>query len=296
MYAEKPLTATWNEARRSLQIVEDAGIPFCVGHNRRCSPAMVRALEIFRNHMASPQDCPWRFNRPGWDSIDVKGQDGVPFVSIRINDDWRSWKFIHLTGQNSEFGLLLGEMTHFVDLARHFLDAEAVRVFAMHNGILNHAVSIEFANQAIVNISMFSNGTFGYPKELIEAAGNGGIVVCDHMLEIRTAGIDGAEPLEKFSFLSDRHPDIGREGGLSGWLAKKQAACREAEETGDPLRQFTAEPNKGHALLLEEFIREIRGERPPVSPIKDAVEVTRICLAALKSAAEKRVVTVKEIV
>jgi len=226
----------------------------------------------------------------------VKGQDGVPFVSIRINDDWRSWKFIHLTGQNSEFGLLLGEMTHFVDLARLFLDAEAVRVFAMHNGILNHAVSIEFANQAIVNISMFSNGTFGYPKELIEAAGNGGIVVCDHMLEIRTAGIAGAEPLEKFPFLSDRHPDIGQEGGLSGWLAKKQAGCREAEETGDPLRQFTAEPNKGHALLLEEFIREIRGERPPVSPIKDAVEVTRICLAALKSAAEKRVVAVKEIV
>jgi predicted dehydrogenase len=256
---------------------------------------MMRALEIFQQHMVNPQPCPWRFNRPGWDKIDVLGQEGTPSISIRINDDWHSWKAIHLTGDNAKYGLLLGEMTHFVDLARLFMQSEAVRVVAMHNGILNHSVSIEFANQSIASIAMFSNGTFGYPKELLEAIGNGGIVICDHMLEVRTAGIEGAPAVEKFPFLNDRDPEVGKEGGLYGWLEKKRKACANAAEKGDPMLQFTAEANKGHAAMLEEFIREIRGERPPVSPIRDAVEVTRICLAAMKSAEEKRIVDVSEI-
>lgn len=295
VYTEKPLAASWAETLRCQEIVKQSGIPFCVGHNRRASPAYVHALEIFRKHMTSPQPCPWRFNRPGWENIDVKGQDGVPSISIRINDDWRSWKAVHLTGENAEYGLLLAEMTHFVDQARLFLQSEAVRVFTMHNGILNQAVSIEFANQAMASISLFSNGTFGYPKELVEAIGNGGIVVCDHMLEVRTAGIEGEPAVTKFPFLNDRHPQVGREGGLHGWLEKKRAACDEAVAKGDPLAQFTAEPDRGHALILEEFIREIRGERTPVSPVEDAVRVTQICLAAIKSAREKRIVDVAEI-
>lgn len=295
VYTEKPLAASWADTSRSLEIVERSGIPFCVGHNRRCSPAMIRALSIFHRHMDNPAPCPWRFQRPGWENIDAKGQDGVPGISIRVNDDWHSWKSVHLVGEYAEFGLLIGEMTHFVDLARLFLRAEARRVFAMHNGILNHSVSIEFSNQAIAGISMFSNGTFGYPKELVEVMGNGAMVVCDHMLEVRTAGIANAPDVEKFDFLKDRHPRIGTEGGLAGWLKKKRTACEEAAQSGDVMKQFTAEPDKGHARMLREFVHEIRGERPPVSPIRDAVEVTRICLAAVKSAREKRVVDVAEI-
>lgn len=295
VYAEKPLAASWSDVRRAIEVVERAKIPFCVGHNRRCSPAMMRALSLFHGHMDQPTSCPWRFHRPGWEKIDVKGQDGVPALSIRINDDWHSWKAVHLTGDYAEYGLLIGEMTHFVDLARLFLRAEATRVFAMHNGILNHAVSIEFSNRAIANISMFSNGTFGYPKELVEAVGEGAIVICDHMVEVRTAGIANAPMLEHFPFLKDRHPQIGTEGGLVGWLKKKKAACEEATQSGDSMDQFTAEPDKGHARILKEFLREIRGERDPVSPIYDAAAAVRICLAAVKSAREGRVVNVEEI-
>lgn len=295
IYTEKPLAASWEDTSRAQTIVEQSGIPFCVGHNRRCSPAIIRALSLFHHHLDHPAKNAWRYERPGWENIDAKGQDGVPSLSIRINDDWHSWKAVHLTGEYAEYGLLIGEMTHFVDLARLFLRSEAARVFTMHNGILNHAVSIEFENQAIVSIAMFSNGTFGYPKELIEAVGGGAMVVCDHMVEIRTAGIADAPGVERFPFLKDRHPDVGTEGGLSGWLKKKDAACREAVESGNPMDQFTAEPDKGHARMLREFVREIRGERAPVSPVGDAVQVTRICLAAVKSAREKRVVDIAEI-
>lgn len=295
VYTEKPLAASWPETQQAREVVERSGIPFCVGHNRRCSPAMRRALSLFHSHMDNPTSQAWRYQRPGWQNIDVKGQDRVPAVSIRINDDWHSWKAVHLAGESAEYGLLIGEMTHFVDLARLFLRSEARRVFTMHNGILNHAVSIECASGAIASISMFSNGTFGYPKELVEVVGGGGMVVCDHMLEVRTAGLVDAAAVERFPFLKDRHPLRGTQGGLIGWLEKKRAACDEAARSGNPMEQFTAEPDKGHARMLAEFIREIRRERAPVSPIGDAVEVMRICLAAVKSAREKRAVEIAEI-
>ena len=92
--------------------------------------------------------------------------------------------------------------------------------------------------------------------------------------------------------LGDRHPNVGTEGGLYGWLAKKDAACREAAAKGDPLLQFTAEPDKGHARAVDAFVDEIRKTGPQVCGIDDAVLATKIAFAALKSSAEKRVVEI----
>jgi predicted dehydrogenase len=186
-------------------------------------------------------------------------------------------------------------MTHFADLACWFLDAEPEMVAAQGSGVLNHAVSIRFRTGEIASIAMGSNGTFGYPKELLEITGNGGIVVVDHMLEMRTAGISGAPASQTYAMLNDRHPQIGAEGGFAGWFQKKNAACREAAEAGDPLKQFTAEPDKGHARMLTAFIEEIRGEREPVSPIDGALRAMKICLAAIRSLREQRFVTLEEI-
>jgi predicted dehydrogenase len=95
--------------------------------------------------------------------------------------------------------------------------------------------------------------------------------------------------------VNDRHPHLGTEGGLAGWREKKRAACMAAAESGDSLRQFTAEPDKGHARMLEAFVSEIRGESPPVSPVGDAVRALRICLASVRSKREKRAVLLSEI-
>ncbi|NUN92175.1 MAG: Gfo/Idh/MocA family oxidoreductase [Verrucomicrobiae bacterium] len=292
---EKPLAATWEECLRAHAMFAGAGVPICVGHNRRCSPAMKEARDLFRRHMESPRPCPWRFQRPGWERIPVGAEDGLPALSIRINDDWRSWKAVHLQGIAAKVGLLLGEMTHFTDLACWFLDADADSVSVFGSGILNHSVSIRFRNQAIASILMGGNGTFGYPKELLEVMGNGGVVAVDHMLEVRTAGIEGAPARKIYPMLGDRHPNIGTEGGLSGWLAKKRAACEEAAARGDPMLQFTAEPDKGHKRMLGEFLREIRGEREPISPTAAALRGSRICFAAVTSAMERRVVSLDEI-
>lgn len=296
VYSEKPLADTLENALAIQRLVEEHQLPFCVGHNRRSSPAMQDAREIFVTHARNPRSPAWRYERPGWETMDVGSDPGAPVVAIRINDDWKSWKAVHLQNDlNRKVGLILSEGTHFVDLANWFIESEPVRVFCTGQGVLNHALIIHYANGAMATITMAATGSFAYPKELLEAMGHGGVVVSDHMLEVRTAGIEGVPAVKRYPMLNDRHPGVGTAGGLHGWLEKRRAACEEAARAGDPLLQFTAEPDKGHRRMVTEFIREIRGERPPVCPVADAVTATRVCLAAAKSYLENRTVSVSEI-
>lgn len=284
VYCEKPLADTFENALRIQEIVKQSGIPFWVGHNRCSATAVQEAREIFVSHMRSPQPCLWRYERPGSDTMDVGSDPGAPVVAIRINDDWKSWKAVHLQNDlNRKVGLLLSEGTHFTDLANWFMDAEPVRVVCSGQGVLNHAIIFHYANGGMATITMVSTGSFGYPKELLEAIGQGGVVVCDHMLEVRTAGISEAPMITRYPMLNDRRPQVGQEGGLHGWLQKKESACQDAAIAGDPMRQFTAEPDKGHRGMLAEFVREIRSERGPVCSVDDAVFATKVCLAAAKS-------------
>lgn len=294
IYVEKPLATELAEAYEIQRVVHASGIPFCVGHNRRNSPAMIDAHCIFRQHMESPRPCPWRWDREGTDRPPLP-EDGVAQFCCRINDDWYSWKSWVFDPTQAPHGPMLFEMTHFTDLCNWFLAAEPVEVMAMDSGMLNHAVIIRYATGELATISLCANGTFGYPKELYEAMGNGGIVVVDHMCEIRTAGIANAPDRQTYPFLRDRHPGVGHGGGITGWLAKKQAACADVVRTGDPLAQFTAEPDKGHAHALDRFADQIQGRGPEVCGIDAAVLATRVAFAAIRAAAEHRPVLLEEI-
>ena len=294
VYCEKPVAASLREMREIQRIVHESSIPFCAGHNRRSSPAMMEAHEIFRDHMENPKPCPWRFDREGDQRPELK-DDGVAGMSVRINDDWHSWKSWVFDKTQAPHGPMLFEMTHFTDLCNWFLVSEPVEVVALEQGMLNHGIVIRYQGGEIATLLMCANGTFGYPKELYEMFGNGGAVVVDHMLEVRTAGIEGVEPTKAYPMLNDRHPNIGVEGGLNGWLAKKRAACEEAIVRKDPSLIFSAEPDKGHALAIDRFVAEIRGEGPEVCGIDAAVAATRVAFAAIKSASEHRPVHMDDI-
>ena len=294
VYCEKPLARTLEEMYQIQKIVHNAKIPFCVGHNRRSSPAMREAHSIFRSHMEHPKPCPWRFDREGNERPRLT-EEGVAGMSVRINDDWWSWKKWVFDKEQAPYGPMLFEMVHFTDMCNWFMAAEPVEVAAIENGMLNHGIVISYKTGEMATIMMSANGTFGYPKELYEMFGNGVAVVVDHMLEIRTAGITGAPARKVYPMLNDRHPTIGKEGGLLGWLAKKQAACEEAVQAGDSSLIFTAEPDKGHAHALERFVDEINGTGPVVCGVDDAVMATRVAFAAIKSAYEHRVVKLSEI-
>lgn len=294
VYVEKPLARTLDEVYAIQEIVNAAGVPFCVGHNRRCSPAMIDARQIFRSHMEQPRPCAWRWHREG-DARPRRDDDGVASLSCRINDDWYSWKSWVFDKEQAPHGPMLFEMTHFTDICNWFLASVPTEVVAMETGMLNHAIIVKYAGGEIAALMLCGNGTFGYPKELYEAFGNGAAVVCDHMCEVRTSGIDDVPARIAYPFLKDRHPEAGVQGGIAGWLEKKAAACREAAAAGDPMLQFTAEPDKGHARAIDRFVDEIRGVGATVCGVDDAVMATRVAFAAIRSAAENRIVRIEEI-
>lgn len=287
VYVEKPLARSLEEMLQIQAVVRESGIAFCIGHNRRSAPAMIAAHNIFRQHTEHQQPCPWRFerggNRPGHE------HDGVPTMAIRINDDWHSWKDWVFDPEQAPHGPMLFEMTHFTDLCNWFLNDEPVRVTALQHNIANHGVIVQYRNGALATITMSSNGTFGYPKELYEIMAYGGLVAVDYLVEIRTAGIGRALTRQTFPMLKDRHPQVGEEGGFDGWYAKKQAACEEASAQGDPQLQFTAEPDKGHAAHLEAFVAQLRGG-PEVCGVDDAVLAGRVAWAAIEAASTQKVV------
>ena len=294
VYVEKPLAKDLGEIYEIQRVVKASGIPFCVGHNRRCSPAMIEARRIFREHMEHPRPSAWRWDREGAARPRLQ-EDGRASIAVRINDDWYSWKTWVYDKEQAPHGPLIFEMTHFTDLCNWFLAAEPIEVFAMESGLLNHGVIIRYAGGELATITMCANGTFGYPKELYEAMGQGGIVVVDHMVEVRTAGIAGAADRVAYPMIHDRHLSIGLEGGVSGWLAKKRAACEEAAAQGNPRLQFTAEPDKGHAHALERFVDQIRGDGPEVCGVDSSVLATRVAFAAVRSVVERRVIGMAEI-
>ena len=294
VYVEKPLATSMDEMSEIQRVVLAAGIPFCVGHNRRASPAMLDAQRIFRQHMTHPGPCPWRWRREG-DKIPSLRDDGVPSVSVRINDDWYSWKGWVFDKAQAPHGPMLFEMTHFTDVCNWFLAEEPIEVTAVETGMLNMAVIVRYESGALATIIIGNNGTMGYCKELYEFMGNGGYLAIDHMLEVRTTAIEGASARTKYPMVHDRHPQTGMEGGVPGWLAKKRAACDEAASQGDPLLQFTAEPDKGHAHALERFVDQILGNGPEVCGVEAAVLATRVAFAAIQSARERRPVALAEV-
>jgi predicted dehydrogenase len=293
VYVEKPLATSLGEMYRIRDVVKQSGIHLCVGHNRRSSPAMLEAYRIFRSHMERPDPCPWRYDRER-DARPPLPDDGAAGMSVRINDDWYSWKKWVFDPQQAPHGPMLFEMTHFTDICNWFIGQPPREVIALTNGMLNHGVVVNYVGGAMATISMCANGTFAYPKELYEVMGNGGIVATD-LSEVRTAGIVGTPAQQVFPLLVDRHPQAGAEGGSSGWLAKRRAACADAERTGRPLTEFLSECDKGHARAIDRFVDEIRGEGPEVCGVDSAVLASRVAFAAIQSAKERRAVLLDEV-
>ena len=275
-------------------VVKAARLPLCVGHNRRSAPAMREAHRIFRSHMTQPKPCPWRYDREGAARPRL-AEDGVAGMSVRINDDWYSWKLWAFDKEQAPCGPMLFEMTHFTDMCNWFLAAEPEEVVAIESGMLNHGIIIRYKTGELATLSMSANGTFGYPKELYELFGNGGALVVDHLLEVRTAGIAGAPAQIVYPLLDDRFPGIGTELGFAGWLKKRQAACAEAVAKGDNLLVLSPNPDKGWAHAIDRFVDEIRGEGPMVCGLDDAVMATRVAFAAIRSAQEHRIVKLDEV-
>ena len=256
VYIEKPLADGDEEMRRILRAAERTGIPLCVGHNRRSSPAVQRFRELVVKAQCQGGDRPCPVDRT--EGRRRLAEEAQTQLLIRVNDDARSWKAWVLEDAQ---GIMHAEMVHFIDLALWLVPAPPVSVYASGSPRGNFTQIIRFADgsQATLHHSMVGN--FDAPKELFEATARNVTVVCDHHLEVRQVGLEDEPRRTVFPPGS---------GGIAAWV--------------DALGGPRSGPDKGHRAHLEAFGRHVQGDGDNPCPVAGAITVTRLALKLVASA------------
>ncbi len=157
---EKPLALSRIEINRVIEARNQSTKFFQIGFNRRFAPLSLLIREHLTNH------------------------SGTKFILLRINaghlpsDSW-----IHSPDEGG--GRILGEVCHFVDLARYLVgspimsvQADAAKISGGRCDDLN--VTIRFTDGSLATIVYTGLGDDIYPKELIEVYSGGSVVSVDN--------------------------------------------------------------------------------------------------------------------
>ncbi|MBL6933050.1 MAG: bi-domain-containing oxidoreductase [Rhodospirillales bacterium] len=157
---EKPLALDREGINKVIEARNDSAGFFQVGFNRRFAPLsqMVRGR--------------------------LDKQDGTKFILLRVNAGHipaESW--VHAADEGG--GRILGEVCHFVDLARYFMASPIVSVQAdaaqaTGGGCDDLNVALRFADGSLATIAYTGLGDNVYSKELIEAYAGGGVITIDN--------------------------------------------------------------------------------------------------------------------
>jgi len=270
---EKPMTMTMEDAYKVIKLSAKKGIKLCVDYNRRFSPSMIDMKRAYQAHRKRPE---------GRARVYVQEPDRKVFpeerqtmVLVRINDESLTYGGVHLDWQEGG-GTIIGEGCHWLDLVCWMLEDRPVRLTAVGATRMNYVITLEFADGSLACIIFGACGSFEYPKELIEIQNQGKIFRSECFVENHYFGL-GERTVRKFPLQQDFQPEAGKEGGLSGYLAKIDAMGRQYAETGTFDYCF---PDKGHLGLLEAFADAIEKDAP--SPI-DAVAGMRATYLSLRA-------------
>jgi predicted dehydrogenase len=172
VFVEKPLGLNHGEIDRVRDAWSDSGRILHIGFNRRWAPQVVALKEAMR-------------------------QVPPPYhVDILINagsipaDHW-----IQRPGEGG--GRVIGEMCHFLDLARHLAGTpvEEWNAVAMEH-VADHppdTVSVIMAhrNGSTSAVRYLANGNKGFPKERVEVFASGRVAVLDNFRRLRFHGWPG---------------------------------------------------------------------------------------------------------
>ncbi len=277
VYTEKPLADSREEMIRILRAVQQTNTPVCVGHNRRSSPAVLEFRRLAQLARAQGADREAIIDRNTGMRQPI-AEEGESQLLLRVNDDirtWKGWVF------DDEYGIMLAEMVHFIDLALWMMPAPPIQVYACGSPRGNFTQVIQFRDGSIATLLENVVGNFDYPKELFEFTARNVTVCCDHHLEVRQRGLD-SEPFRTCF-------DLAQGGELTqskGMPAFHEAcdALHELRKAGKELPVACVGPNKGHKEHLERFARHIQGQGENPCPVQSAIVVTRVALKLLESA------------
>ena len=182
VFVEKPLAVTEEQLNLILQTYIDAAnvnsnVSVMVGFNRRFSPFMVKAKEIFGLS-----------NNP----INVIATMNAGYIP---QDVW-------VQDMETGGGRIIGEACHYVDLISYLTGS---KIISVHMSALgenpsvntdNAIITLKYENGSQGVINYFSNGSKAYSKERIEIFGSGKTLIIDNFREMRGYGIKGFKKLK----------------------------------------------------------------------------------------------------
>ena len=190
---EKPLGLDREQINRVIAARNGSAAFFQVGFNRRFAPLAVTVRDRLR------------------------GTEGPKFVLLRVNagplpaDHWA-----HAADEGG--GRILGEVCHFVDLARFLIGAPIASVLAdtgeATGGISDDVtVTLRFADGSLATVAYTALGDMAFGKERIEAYAGGAVFTID---DFRTLVV--AEDGRVASRGSRRRQDKGFSGALKAFV------------------------------------------------------------------------------
>jgi len=220
VFVEKPLALTHAELAQVADAARTSGCMVAVGFNRRWAPLATAV------------------------AAGMRGRSAPASVVITVNagalpaDHWTRDPVVG-------GGRIIGEASHFIDLARFLAGApiRAVNVTAARTAAGGPAediatIGIEFADGSTAHVHYFSNGSKRYPKERVECFWDGHVAV-----------IDNWQSAHGF-----------------GWRAPRSGPF--------------ASQDKGHRAEVEAFAAAVRAGGPPPVPHDEVFEVSHWAIVA----------------
>ena len=274
VYTEKPLAPSRAEMLDIVYTTRETGVPVCVGHNRRSSPAVMEFKRLLGKAFAVKQATAASVDRSAErKTIPEESQLQLLF---RINDDIRSWKGWIFRDQE---GIFFAEMVHFLDLAMWFNRGKPVRCFAEGSARGNFTMILRFDDASITTLQHTMVGNFDYPKELFEATVHNVTIAMDQHLEIRQVGLKGEPVLQTLPF--GEGCEWAKEQGMTGYFHELAAERKRAAKSGEAPRWLNV--NKGHYAQLDRFVDHIEGKGENPCDVESAVAVNMVALKLLES-------------
>jgi len=167
---EKPMAMNQQELDNLVSTLQETGVPFMMGFNRRFSPAAIRVKEL------------------------IKERTNPLIVIYRMNagyippDNW-----VH-TEEGG--GRIIGEACHMFDLFNYFVDAEVekIEVSAISPATEhisskdNFIATLKYAEGSVCTLIYTALGSSEMPKENIQIFYDGKTLVIDDFKELRVYG------------------------------------------------------------------------------------------------------------
>lgn len=160
VFVEKPLAIRQEDLTRLVEAYQAHPLPVLVGFNRRFAPAVQRLKEFFAN--VAPLAIIYRVH-----------------AGALPHNHW-----IYDPEQGG--GRILGEVCHFIDLARALAAAPLVSVYAESPAARDNVqISLRFANGSLATISYLASGDPSTAKEYLEVFGGEQTAILENFHTLR---------------------------------------------------------------------------------------------------------------